>query len=208
MRQVLGVILLLVVGSAQAAAVYSYTGNNYDEFKHDPDYEGNYTTEMRVTGSFETSVALGANYFGDPIADGLITDFSFFDSRATLTYDDVMQNDYIHVLHFSIATDVNGDVEYWLIRLNNAGNVDPAEYSGQHLVVTRNLGLEEDSGRLGKCNPYFTDRCLLDDNDWGRVLENPGVWTSSITAVPVPAAVWLFGSALAGLGWMRRRKSA
>ncbi|MGI9291169.1 MAG: VPLPA-CTERM sorting domain-containing protein [Gammaproteobacteria bacterium] len=28
----------------------------------------------------------------------------------------------------------------------------------------------------------------------------------SLTAVPVPAAVWLFGSALAGLGWMKRRQ--
>jgi hypothetical protein len=27
-------------------------------------------------------------------------------------------------------------------------------------------------------------------------------------AVPVPAAVWLFGSALAGLGWMRRKQGA
>jgi hypothetical protein len=27
-------------------------------------------------------------------------------------------------------------------------------------------------------------------------------------AVPIPAAVWLFGSALGGLGWMRRRKTA
>ena len=26
----------------------------------------------------------------------------------------------------------------------------------------------------------------------------------SVSAVPVPAAVWLFGSALAGLGWLRR----
>jgi hypothetical protein len=25
------------------------------------------------------------------------------------------------------------------------------------------------------------------------------------TVVPVPAAVWLFGSGLAALGWMRRR---
>jgi hypothetical protein len=27
-----------------------------------------------------------------------------------------------------------------------------------------------------------------------------------VSQVPVPAAVWLFGSALAGLGWMRRKK--
>jgi len=26
-----------------------------------------------------------------------------------------------------------------------------------------------------------------------------------VTAVPIPAAVWLFGSALAGLGWLRRK---
>jgi len=27
-----------------------------------------------------------------------------------------------------------------------------------------------------------------------------------VTAVPIPAAVWLFGSALAGLGWLRRKQ--
>ena len=30
----------------------------------------------------------------------------------------------------------------------------------------------------------------------------------SVSAIPVPAAVWLFGSALAGLGWMRRKQTA
>jgi hypothetical protein len=36
----------------------------------------------------------------------------------------------------------------------------------------------------------------------------PGVLDNIVVnAVPVPAAVWLFGSALAGLGWFRRRKT-
>jgi hypothetical protein len=32
--------------------------------------------------------------------------------------------------------------------------------------------------------------------------------SGSITAVPIPAAVWLFGSGLAGLGWIRRKQKA
>jgi hypothetical protein len=32
--------------------------------------------------------------------------------------------------------------------------------------------------------------------------------TITVTAVPVPAALWLFGSALAGMGIIGRRKSA
>ncbi len=34
------------------------------------------------------------------------------------------------------------------------------------------------------------------------------VIAGTLSAVPLPAAVWLFGSALAGLGWMRRRQTA
>jgi len=34
------------------------------------------------------------------------------------------------------------------------------------------------------------------------------VVTGSVSAVPVPAAAWLFGSALAGLGWIRRKQEA
>jgi hypothetical protein len=34
---------------------------------------------------------------------------------------------------------------------------------------------------------------------------NSASW--SLQVVPIPAAVWLFGSALAGLGWMRRKQA-
>jgi len=39
--------------------------------------------------------------------------------------------------------------------------------------------------------------------------ESLGYWGGEIvgSVVPVPAAVWLFGSALAGLGWIRRKQT-
>ncbi|MDG2154648.1 MAG: VPLPA-CTERM sorting domain-containing protein [Gammaproteobacteria bacterium] len=61
-----------------------------------------------------------------------------------------------------------------------------------------------------------TDANTLGANDWLNV-SSIEVFGTQMTyrldvdnilvgaAVPVPAAVWLFGSALAGLGWMRRR---
>ena len=36
---------------------------------------------------------------------------------------------------------------------------------------------------------------------------NPRIDNVSANVVPIPAAVWLFGSALAGLGWMRRKQA-
>ena len=42
--------------------------------------------------------------------------------------------------------------------------------------------------------------------------DNPGFRSNAteitVSTVPVPAAVWLFGSALAGLGWIRRKHTA
>jgi len=57
------------------------------------------------------------------------------------------------------------------------------------------------------------------DNSWSGLtsisvsaINNPSFDSAidniTVSAVPVPAAVWLFGSALAGLGWMHRRKTA
>jgi hypothetical protein len=37
---------------------------------------------------------------------------------------------------------------------------------------------------------------------------DPAIDNIVVNTVPIPAAVWLFGSALAGLGWLRRRKTA
>jgi hypothetical protein len=44
----------------------------------------------------------------------------------------------------------------------------------------------------GEC-VEVNEECIYENSAW-------------VAAVPVPAAVWLFGSALAGLGWMRRKQ--
>jgi len=49
----------------------------------------------------------------------------------------------------------------------------------------------------------FLEESRLDLQSSGSV--NFLITDFTMTAVPVPAAVWLFGSALAGLGWMRRK---
>jgi hypothetical protein len=38
--------------------------------------------------------------------------------------------------------------------------------------------------------------------------DNVGTYLVRTSAVPIPAAVWLVGSALAGLGWLRRKPTA
>ena len=43
--------------------------------------------------------------------------------------------------------------------------------------------------------------CIVDSNSSNTY----GTWTFNATAVPVPAAVWLFGSALGLLGWLGRK---
>jgi hypothetical protein len=49
---------------------------------------------------------------------------------------------------------------------------------------------------------YFTD-----EGDWTRTVDAT-ILTVTTSAIPVPAAVWLFGSALTGLAWVRRKKTA
>ena len=39
----------------------------------------------------------------------------------------------------------------------------------------------------------------------GRSLVSGSIVGVEISVVPIPAAIWLFGSALAGLGWLRRK---
>lgn len=53
---------------------------------------------------------------------------------------------------------------------------------------------------------FTSDSITLDLSGWFDE-GGPGVLALELTAVPVPAAVWLFGSALLGLGGLSRRNA-
>lgn len=75
--------------------------------------------------------------------------------------------------------------------------------SGLGPYLTFNLGSLTDFDFQKTGAPAFNSSFLSFD-DFGSMY---GEWTSaSLTAVPVPAAVWLFGSGLLGLVGMARRK--
>ena len=87
----------------------------------------------------------------------------------------------------------------WAAPLTNAGGnvlIDAATF----LCLTACVGSINYDPRPSEID-YYSHNII--EGEGGQYLE------PEITGVvPVPAAVWLFGSALGGLGWMRRRNSA
>jgi hypothetical protein len=69
--------------------------------------------------------------------------------------------------------------------------------------VTNILGLEHTSSY-----PNYDDTFTSVSHGTYLVYASSGTPGSTSPVVPIPAAVWLFGSALAGLGWFRRTNGA
>jgi hypothetical protein len=163
MRHALGVILLLVVGSVNAATIV-------------------YSSPGVVTGIGGLDIG-GILYNVDFEAWGELDDYTTF----------------------------GGEEDFWI----ELGEVLDAA-SAVNAVLSS-------PGIVGVNNPsLFTYQV---NHSGGSALESieiaPGFWglgnlfspvdsqkTTAWSVVPLPAAVWLFGSALAGLGWFRRRKTA
>ena len=108
-------------------------------------------------------------------------------------------------------------------RIDSFGNVSGSASFGQAVTYTRiyshddnnnnaweldslnnTVGLVGLGGTSHTLNTSLFTVADISDVTWtGNFGHHNFMWVT-VQTVPVPAAVWLFGSALAGLGWMRR----
>ena len=103
---------------------------------------------------------------------------------------------------FSGATE--GVTENWVTDIP-AG--DPSHFQNANTNgLVASVGLGVDGAFIGSQSGFFIGVNNFDYNTWR--LDADGTLSYGVSAVPVPAAVWLFGSGLIGLvGVARRRKS-
>jgi hypothetical protein len=126
---------------------------------------------------------------------------------ATITSE--QENDFL----VSLFSDNGISGQHWLGGFQDAPKpeVDPAEgwqwVTGEQWQYTNWAAIEPNDA--GGIEDHLSLYSYGDWNDEGTfIVAVAGYVAESNSVVPIPAAVWLFGSALAGLGWMRRTTSA
>jgi hypothetical protein len=201
-------IALLLSNFAVAASLYTYTGNSYDSVSNWDQSSGTagydfYDTSMSVSGNFllYTELTEGAS---DLV--GMIGEYSFNDGNNVVT------NANSNVVGFDVIADASGNILEWSLQveriLTTPGDMYNTPYDWFDLTIstTNYGGSEADSAYLWQCPPSSNICGIGPYEGSASVSNNSGAWIKT-SAVPIPAAAWLFGSALAGLGWMRRKQA-
>jgi hypothetical protein len=169
MRNVLGVILLLVVGSANAATVV-------------------YSSPGIATGIAGLNIG-GTLYNVDFEAPG--DAYSTFGGTelfwADLAESNIARDAINTVLDANAVVDLNNEATY-----------------AKPLFFVRNQALIEGSFSHNYNPTTWTGSINSSVPEGHSLIEG---YATAWSVVPIPAAVWLFGSALAGLGWMRRKQT-
>jgi hypothetical protein len=158
---------------------------------------------------------------------------SFFDSGTSLSGGslDNQSSVVINSAGTEFIAHSGGTVSRWGIGGNYIGSVTLDGYSGSYpdnrgIVSIGNYYGTYANGQLSLWGFSGTllDTALMLDSGWDSDTEFSlsyandmlfliddagGTWRGyELNIIPIPAAVWLFGSALAGLGWMRRKQTA
>lgn len=178
---------------ASADVVYSYVGNNFNQFS--PSSQTTYSTSDKVTGTLTVATAFAANrsyvfHFNNL---GHVA-FAFSDGVNTVTNADGTLITYSDGTalddEITINTNATGQIAGWQIRLFNTSG-----------FVYSNSGAGDLGYILGP-----DPRNLFAGGPEGVVVGNPGTWT--VSAIPEPSAWAMLILGFCGLGLMAYRRKA
>jgi hypothetical protein len=184
-RNALGVVLLFVMGSANAATVsasqdQTVNGENFLFSLNPLAYLPGTSSLLTVTvqGDFNDGGS-GFENVASVFIDGV--NYGSYDIFSPQAYDVIDYN--FNAYEFS--------VDFLLDASTTAAYLADGVFD---VIIDFGARVSVDCGWSG------TSNCLSGEGN------SPFASASATTsAVPIPAAVWLFGSALAGLGWFRRK---
>jgi hypothetical protein len=197
MRSFMLAVSLLMSGlSSAATTTYNLNGVYLTNSPTHP-FPGTYLDEM-----FGQMTLSGADIVHDQF---LLNSNAISDYNATFTFDLTPMDGIDEVLQFEM-TDGHfyftnqWDMEFSL--LMTEGTTNPGQLTEWRLNINVDSvpGTEYD-------NVFVLENTATGDT-YEQYYGSPHTWNLSSSVVPIPAAVWLFGSALAGLGWFRRRQTA
>ena len=181
-------LLSITVAPAFASFIYNYTGNPYTSAASP------YDTSMSVTGTLELAAALAPNLSLSAVTP---LSFSFSDGVNTTTETTAT----LTSSQFEFATDSTGNITGWNISMfTHNSSATPGQLWSSSLSTANNVSTVDDTAVTVTCS-YGTP-CGGTTNANASVTGQPGSWG----VVPIPGAVWLFGSGLLGLVGMSRRK--
>jgi hypothetical protein len=187
MRHALGVILLLAVSSAQAAVIITATES-----------DGNVIFQTESGGSLNLS--------------GLTQTAGFNSAKAWV-------NPGAAILSLGPGGLIQYDNYEGVISPGPLGPLGPENYTIGSIGTGDRFGVIAPNSLLVPVGYVSSEPLFATSTYENETLASLGfsqgvyVWslpndTITLNVVPIPASVWLFGSALAGLGWMRRKQTA
>ena len=195
--------LLLATGSASAGTVTNLAfSGGCPHPENDPtcDNSGNADSEnvaillgvdeSDVTLLGEESTDSSSPLFSITFDNG--NDFELGDVSGTWSVTEPSTIDYLafKANGYYILAEVNGTSGSWSTDIN--------DWSPEYTTLSCPAGICADAGR------FYTEGDFLNGDGEVSPLSN----VTAYNVVPIPAAAWLFGSALGMMGWMRRKSIA